>query len=266
MPEPSLIDQIVADAVARGYHPRSDSQSGAQSKRIVRDLLDGCQILAKRARTGELVVRYTHHQRVAHEDWKIDIALGTKAGKPIARDDDDIEIGPPAIIQIAIELKSIWTEHGKAQKNRFRDFSAFHGHAHRYDAKTVAAAFLAVNSSNKFYSPLNRKRDQADGGPVTRHGGVRGNGKEAARKSVELFRSIHLRNGEHDVPGLEALAVAVIEHDNFQMMPPELLAKVGPAQTSRPVYGPPAPQPGDPLHYETFLQRICAQYRSRFSD
>ena len=66
-----------------------------------------------------------------------------------------ITFAPPVIIQIAIELKGVMTEHGKARRNRLRDFGAFLGHAHRYDPKAVVAAFLAVNSADWFYSQLN---------------------------------------------------------------------------------------------------------------
>lgn len=259
MPDQSLIDAIVSHAAAHGYHPRSDKQSGAQSRAIVRDLLDRCPLLRERAQAGDLVVQYTHHQQVGHEDWKIDVALGTGAGRqPPAL--GDITIAPPVLIQIAIELKSVWTEHNKAMRNRFRDFGAFHGHAHRYNQNVVAAAFLVVNSSDSFYSPLNAGRAE----PVTKHGGAAGNGKTAARKTVDLFRSIHLRNSAADLSGLEALAVAVIDHDNFNLMSDAIRAGYGEARPSRAVDGPPAPKVGDPLHYETFLQRICEQYRARF--
>ena len=54
-------------------------------------------------------------------------------------------------IQIGMELKLIYTEHKKARKNRMRDFNAFHGSAHAYDLKTVAAAFLVVNAAEWFF-------------------------------------------------------------------------------------------------------------------
>jgi len=50
---------------------------------------------------------------------------------------------------VAIELKSIFTEHGKARRNRLRDFSAFHNYAHSYGPKTIAWAFLLINAAEK---------------------------------------------------------------------------------------------------------------------
>lgn len=264
MPKETLGEIVVRDAKERGYHPRSDRQSAAQSQKIVADLLEGCPALAERALRGEIVVQYTHHQRVGHEDWKIDIAIGTKAGVPVAPSGAPISMEAPAIVQIAIELKSIWTEHGKARKNRFRDFTAFHGHAHRYDPKTVSGAFLIVNCSNVFYSPLNRGRADEMGGPITRHGTRSKDGKATAKAAVELFRSIHLRHSENDLPGLEAMGIIVVEHDNFNVLPDELRSQFGTGIPTRAVDGFPAPQVGDPLHYQTFLQRICNQYRARF--
>jgi hypothetical protein len=226
----------------------------------VRDLLDRCPLLRERALAGDLVVQFTHHQQVGHEDWKIDIALGTGAGRqpPMV---GGITTAPPVLIQIAIELKSVWTEHNKAMRNRFRDFGAFHGHAHRYNPNVVAAAFLVVNASDRFYSPLNVGRAE----PITKHGGATANGRAVARKTIDLFRSIHLRNSATDLPGLEALAVAVVDHDNLNLMPAEMRERYGEPTPSSVVQGAPAPKVGDPLHYETFLQRICEQYRARFA-
>jgi hypothetical protein len=114
-------------------------------------------LIAERAASGRIVASLRHHQQVGQDDWVIDIAIGTCAGVPAPPSDaDSIRLSPPVIIQIAVELKSVLTEHGKARRNRLRDFAAFHGHGHTYDPHTVVAAFLVINSSDLFYSPLNR--------------------------------------------------------------------------------------------------------------
>ena len=152
----SIEELIVAEVAATAYHPRTSKHSDAQSLVIIRDLLAACPILANRASTGELVGKLRHHQQVGHSDWVIDIALGTPPGLPEPpKEGDLIRLTEPTLIQIAIELKSIWTEHGKARKNRLRDFEAFHSYAHEYSKRTVAAAFLVVNAAEIFLSPLN---------------------------------------------------------------------------------------------------------------
>lgn len=158
---------------------------------------------------------------------------------------------------MAIELKSIYTEHGKARRNRLRDFNAFHGYAHQYNPKTIAAAFLVVDAARYFYSPLRRPDD------ITEHGGRAHNTTKLATECVGLFRTIHLRNSASDQPGLEAIGVVVIEHDNLASHPePKTVAHHHSQTRIAPV--PPSLRVGDPLHYQTMIQRICVEYNQRF--
>src|SRR3972149_3061791 len=152
--------ELVAHLQQGGYHPRTSKHSDFQSLIIVRDLVAQCDLIGRRAAMGEIVAKLRHHQQVGHADWVIDIAIGTCAGapKPPATG-APITMGAPVIIQIAIELKSIWTEHGKARLNRLPDFNSFHGYAHQYSPGTVAAAYLVVNSATHFWSPLRPAAD-----------------------------------------------------------------------------------------------------------
>lgn len=253
------IEQVIEqDLSVHGYHPRTSSHSDRQSHQIVLDLLGACPPMAKRALDGRLVAKLRHHQKVGHDDWVIDLALGTPAGAPVPPEPGQlIRFAPPAIIQVAIELKSIFTEHGKARRNRLRDFNAFHSYAHSYDPRTIAGAFLIVNAAEHFYSPLRRPDD------ITRHGTKTRSARDVAGESVRLFRTISLRNSIQDPPGLEAIAVLVIEHDNLGIHPdaPRYQSLRRPTQVLR---GSPAPTIGDPLNYQTFVQRICAQFSQRF--
>jgi hypothetical protein len=216
-PGGSIEELIVAEVAATAYHPRTSKHSDAQSLIIIRDLLASCPIMAKRASTGELVGKLRHHQQVGHSDWVIDIALGTAPGAPEPpKEGNLIRFTEPTLIQVAIELKSIWTEHGKARKNRLRDFEAFHSYAHDYSKKTVAAAFLVINAAELFLSPLNlNARDRE---PITRHRQRAASTLEIVKRTVEIFRSIHIRDSDTDTAGLEALGVVVIEHDNLNYL------------------------------------------------
>lgn len=151
-----ITEEFAAYLAEKGYDPRSSRHSDFLSEIIVRDLVAACPLIAERAARGQIVANLRHHQQVGQDDWVIDIAIGTCAGPPIRPSDPDlIRTDPPVIIQIAIELKGVITEHGKARRNRLRDFGAFHGHGHIYDPRTVVAAFLVINSADLFYSPLN---------------------------------------------------------------------------------------------------------------
>ena len=137
-----IADEFSAYLAEKGYEPRSSRHSDFLSEIIVRDLVSNCPLIAERAASGQIVANLRHHQQIGQDDWVIDIAIGTCAGVPepsIATGPGlrTIRMAPPVIIQIAIELKSVITEHGKARRNRLRDFGAFHGHGHTYDPRTV---------------------------------------------------------------------------------------------------------------------------------
>lgn len=254
----SLEEGIIADLTEHGYHPRTSKHSDLQSDLIINDLLQHCPLLKERAGTGAVVVKLHHHQRVGYADWMIDIAIGSCAGHPHAPPDGQmIRYTEPAIIQIAMELKSIFTEHKKARKNRLRDFNAFHGYAHHYDPRTVASAFLVVNCSEYFFSPL---RDAAD---ITKHGGPKVSSKQIAQDTINIFRTIPLRNNQNDPQGLEAIGVIALEHDNL-IRHPDSGAHRALRRPTRLLTQQPAPQVGDPLHYQTMIQRICQQYSMRY--
>lgn len=264
----SIEEIIAAEVAATAYHPRTSKHSDNQSLVIIRDLLQACPSMAARAAKGELVAKLRHHQQVGHNDWVIDIALGTPAGSPQPPDASElIRLTAPALIQIAVELKSIWTEHGKARKNRLRDFNAFYGYARQYNPKTVAAAFLVVNAAELFLSPLNLgARDRE---PVTWHRQRGKQSQQLVKETIDIFRSLHLRNSTSDPEGLEALGVVVIEHDNLILQGRPQYANIfeqyrhlqKPTQIAR---VPPGLRVGDPLHYSTMIQRICNSYNDRF--
>lgn len=265
----SIEELIVAEVAAEAYHPRTSKHSDTQSLLIIRDLLASCPLIGARARSGEIVAKLRHHQQVGHNDWVIDIALGTPAGKPVPPSSSDlIRLTPPALIQIGIELKSIWTEHGKARKNRLRDFNAFHSYAKQYNPKTIAAAFLVVNAAGHFLSPLNLNSPKRE--PITLHRQKAKATAQVVKETIDVFRSIHLRNSVTDPDGLEALGVVVVEHDNLNFLDgrpeyAEMLNKYASIrQATRVASIPPGLRVGDPLHYSAMIQRICNAYNDRF--
>jgi hypothetical protein len=272
----AITDDLVQHLMQNGYHPRSSRHSDFLSSVIIRDLIERCPAIKAKAARGEIVAKLHHHQMVGTDDWQIDIAIGACAGNPVPptslaellglanashTEPPSITFAPPVIIQIAIELKGVMTEHGKARRNRLRDFGAFLGHAHRYDPKAVVAAFLAVNSADWFYSQLNLGKTVRS--ELTRHGGKGRNGRQVAKDVVDLYRSIYLRHSPEDRPGLDGIGVIAVEHDNVASHPdPSRYASMHQPTTAAPA--PPAPAPGDPLHYEAMLQRICNAYTARF--
>jgi hypothetical protein len=223
-----------------GYHPRSNRHGNALCALVLADLLARCPKLAEDARTGKIVYDIQRRVIVGSSEWNIDLVLGPPASGTGATRVDAIRKEAPSTIRIAIEAKTIMTKHGNARRNRQRDLDSFHQFVHRYDPGAIAAALTVVNLASRFKSPLVRK--------VTQHRNVR----MLVDESLRLLRALPTRSAPSDPAGLECNGAIVVEHDNIKMKKTALVTT------------PPAPQVGDPLHYDAFLQRICDRYAQRW--
>lgn len=237
------------------YHPRSDAHSNAICLGILDDLLDHCDSLSARARSGAVVAKLNHTVTVNYQRWNIDLALGPPAGAPKqASFGETITFQTPSLVEIAVEVKGVMTEHGKARHNRLRDLQAFHHHAHVYNEDVVAIGVVVVNVAPVFWSPTRHSSD------VTIHSNI----DQLGAETVSLFRNLPLRNSPSDGPGLEAACVLVVKHDN--LLKNEALPEGAPIPVeSTLVTKPPAPPIGDPLHYSTMIHRACRAYRDRWT-
>lgn len=225
-----------------GYHPRSDKHSNALAAAVVADLLDGCAPIRERARSGELVYDINRKIYTGTADWNIDLVLGAPPGGPVAPPANGIARTPPSTIQIGVEIKAVMTEHKKAIRNRKRDFEAHHDHVHRYNDRAIAGGLMLINGAASFRSPLRAL------GITTKHR----NPEALVRMCIDQMRAVTTRRGLQ-ATGLDAMGVLVIEYPNL------------PDAKARYVTTGAAPQVGDPLHYDAFIQAICGHYRDRFS-
>jgi hypothetical protein len=142
-------------------------------------------------------------------------------------------------VQIAIELKTVMTEHRKAVKNRKRDFEAHHDHVHRYNQRAIAGGVMVINSATTFKSPLVDH--------VTHHR----NPDLLVRHCIEQMRAVSQRSDTRGT-GLDAKGVIVVSMDNQNITKARYV--------SRGV----APRVGDPMHYDAFVQTICSLFTDRF--
>lgn len=224
-----------------GYHPRSNAHGNALCRLVLSDLLTFCPRLAEHAGAGTLVYEINRKIIVGSSEWNIDLILGPPAGIAQApKPPPLIRQASPATIRIAVEAKTIMTEHGKARRNRQRDLDSFHQFAHRYDPETVAAGLTVVNIAGRFRSPL---RPQ-----VSVHRNIEG----LVRETLTLLRILPTRAAPSEGAGLEANGAIVVEHDNVDPQETRLVTRL------------PAPQVGDPLHYDAFLRRVCDRYSQRW--
>jgi hypothetical protein len=225
------------------YHPRSNKHSNALATAIVEDLLSTCDPMAAEAQNGRIVYDLNMDLRVRTATWNVDLVLGTPA-RPVHASDALIARGTPATVRVAIEIKSVMTEHRKAVKNRKRDFEAHHEHVHNYNPRAIAGGIMVVNASARFSSPLRRD--------LTVHGD-----KPTIDRIVEHclneMRNVAESSGRSPY-GMDAKGTLVIDFDNIN------------PSAGRYVTRPPAPQAGDPLHYDSFIQKVCEEYSHRFGN
>jgi hypothetical protein len=227
---------------SHGYNSRKSDHGDAVAEVLLEDLLAHCRHLTAHAASGEVV----YEQKVEIHSgqgggWNIDLVIGEAAGAPTPPPPGvPIKRERPSTIRIAVEVKAIMTAHSANRLNRRRDMEAMHEHVHNYDPRAIAAGIIVANIATKFSSSLR-------GGAVTTHRKP----EVRVQKIVEVMRQIPVRTAPVGV-GMEAMCVLVVDYENVTGAPASIHATK------------PAPQVGDPLHWDAFVQRVCQQYRQRW--
>jgi hypothetical protein len=226
----------------QGYHSRSNKHSNALAEAMVADLMNCCPAMARKARQGRLVYHLNFTINAGTSDWNVDLVLGAPPpGTQPPQGGALIGKALPSTVQVAIEIKSVMTEHHKAIRNRKRDLEAHHEHVHRYNNRTIAGGVFVINQAETFQSPLRPA--------VTRHQ----NPRALVEHCIRQVRSIASRPGLQG-DGLEAKAVMVVDMDNQTYAETAFVTQA------------PAPPVGDPLHYDAFIQSLCSLYAERFPE
>lgn len=235
MPLPESFIQHLRDS---GHHPRSDKHSNALAAAIVQDLVARCAVIAQQAQAGTLVYELNRDLRFGTSTWNVDLLLGSP-GAPIDTRGASISPSTPATVRIAVEIKGVMTEHRKAVKNRKRDFEAHHEHVHNYNRHPIAGAVMVINAAGRFKSPLRP-------GPT-----VHATPSRLVEHCITEMRNV-TESGGGSAYGMDAKCAIVVDFDNVHL------------DAGHYASAPPAPQPGDPLHYDSFIQKLCDEYGERF--
>lgn len=209
---------------------------------LLRDLLISCEPFCLAAQKRRILYKLNQViDKGSPTQWNLDLVVGPPSEKvqQHLESKDTILLGDPTDIWLAIDAKTIMTEHGKARRNRQRDLNSLHDILHRKNPRTIVGGLLVVNIATSFKSPLRAN--------ITLHKNV----ERLVRETIDLFMGLPL--AKRDRNGLDALGVIVVSHTNI------------PGDLSKLVTGSPAPQPGDSLHYLTFLDDICRAFKQRFS-
>lgn len=229
------------------YHSRSDAHSKQLCEFVVDDLLETCELIREHAAKGRLVygINYPH----AWPNGKrktLDLAIGlttADVGPPSGRIHKVRRSGIRRVL-ISLEAKTTATEHHKSEPRAYSELNDAHTIVHQGSRDTIATGINVINIATTFVSPLRQRPDQPI--KITHH-----NQPAAAASMVEHLRKLPRRRGIDDV-GLDAYTSVVIDMNNQGHV--ELWTAE------------PAPQPGGPDHYDTFLADICRAYAERYGD
>jgi hypothetical protein len=239
MPLPS---SFLAHLRAAPYHPRSDKHSNSLASAIVTDLVAACSPLAAAAADGKVVWETNFDLIYGTATWNTDLVIGEPPPGTASPEDVPIRKTAPSSVHIAIEIKGVMTEHRKAVKNRKRDLESHHTHVHNYNKNAIAGGVMVLNIAERFKSPLRAKDD------ITIHR----NPKALIEHCMAEAQAISVRGGATGY-GLDAKCVIIVDDDNIDVTATKYLEL------------PPAPQIGDPMHYDAFIQRLCAEWSARFA-
>lgn len=242
MPHTYADERIARWLEKNGYHPRSDKHGKALCDYFLDDLLYECEPLRKASKSGEVVydTDYTVGEGTALK-WTIDLVIGTPVSKPLLAQERGIARGVPNEILLAIDAKSVMTEHGKARRNRQRDINSLWQIMKHHYPNSVTGGILLVNIADTFKSPLRDKDD------ITTHRNV----ARLVEGTIQLFREVDRSKPEGN-GGIEAIGVIVVDHTNL------------PNNQTRFVTDSPAPREGDIVHYRKFIRLIAEALELRY--
>lgn len=235
--------EIAAYLGANAYHPRSSKHGDALCSFFLADLIATCPALRNAAARRSIVFQRNYTiDPDSPTRWNVDLVVGPP--QAAVAGSDPIVRADPREIWIAVDAKTIMTEHGKARRNRQRDLNSFQDIMHRRHARTIAAGLVLVNLSPKFQTPLARRS-----GGLNVHKNV----ERLVAEIVTMLSGLPRAQAAGAGQGIEALGVIVVSHSNLPGEPTTLIT------------APPAPAPGSALSYSRFVDEGCKAFTSRFT-
>ncbi len=226
---------------ASGYDSRSNKHSNALAEAVLADLLRSCSAVAKDAASGELVYQLNMKLQFGAATWNTDFVLGVPA-EHAPPPDGRIRRATPASVRLALEIKSVMSSHRNAIQNRKRDFEAHHEHVHNYNRRAIAAGLMVINTNPTFVSSVRISPLRPAQATVF---------QKTLEFCVQQMRSVTSSGGPSQ-HGIDAQGLILLD------LPDQA------ASGARYFESPPAPRPGDPLHYDSFIHKICEEYAARF--
>lgn len=271
---PDIVVRTISVPTPKGkklwqYHSRSDHHSKVACWAILFDLLNHSALLREHVASGRIGFGVNHEMRDfrTRRKKKLDLVLSTPRTEQAKRRPatmeslatkwniqlTDVEAKalsklpvlaetPVGNVHVALEAKAAMTEHGKAESRLYDELNSSHDAVHGAAEMAIAAGFVMVNMGVEFISP---GRGTYEIPIISKH--------DQPRVTASLIAKVLEipRRSTSSAVGFDALGIVVVEAKNDKS-PVRLVTK------------PPAPAPGDPVHYDSMIGRIIQLYEARF--
>lgn len=238
-------DERIAEWLTENsYHPRSPAHGSASCLYLLDDLLHESEAFREAARAGRLAFQEDFTVGTGDSSWNTDLVVGPPTEDVRSKLEGDRQIAEAKLdeVWLAVDAKSVMTEHQKARRNRQRDINSFADIMHRHYPGVVTGGVLLINVADRFKSPL---RDEGD---VTEHDRI----EELVSGTVDIFRDVERADGEVS-PNVDAVGCVVVDHTNLDD-----------GDETDLVTDDPAPQSDDPVYYRNFVDLLVETFETRF--
>lgn len=269
----SLAQALIRDKYGNQwqYHSRSDRHSKVACWGVAFDLFQTSSLLRRHIEEKKVVLGVNHTMRDFGTGRKkdLDLVLARPGGDidekrtfrslvdkydisltPEQEDRLDLlpdcSIAPVGAVLVALEAKATMTAHIRALPRLYDELNSSHLCVHGASSQALAVGFVMVNASDNFASSDMNKGDLSSGLMFTSEPQPK-SVRRVLEKVAEMPRRSNVREN-----GFDGVGVVVIEGQN-DGSPFELVSDD------------PAPQPGDPFHYDGMISRMANEYDTTFA-
>ena len=269
----SLRRALIADKYGNTWqhHSRSDRHSKVACWGVAFDLFRTSSLLRRHVAEGKVVIGINHTMTDFGTSRKkdLDLVLARPAGSidesvtfaglaqhyNVELTDEqrrrltelpDCPMGPVGAVLVALEAKATMTAHIRALPRLYDELNSSHLCVHGASTQALAVGFVMVNASDTFASSDMNKGDLSRGLNFTTEPQPRSVERVLA-KLAEIPRRSNVRDN-----GFDGIGVAVVNGRNDGT--PYTL------ETAMP-----APQPGEPFHYDGMIARMVNEYDTTFA-
>ncbi|HVX17912.1 MAG TPA: hypothetical protein VHA73_07750 [Acidimicrobiales bacterium] len=270
----ALRDATIADKYGNRwqYHSRSDRHSKVACWGIGLDLLSSSALLRRHVAEGKVILGVNHTMRDFGTGRKkdLDLVLARPEGEPdrritfgqlaerysiplsarqrmILEELPELPVAPVGAVLIALEAKATMTAHIRALPRLYDELNSSHLCVHGASRQALAIGFAIINASGRFASSDMNKFDLSKADRVFTEEPQPRSLVRTLEKIAEMPRRSNTRE-----TGFDGVGVVVIDGPND-------------GTPFRLVTAAPAPQPGEPFHYDGMIARMANEYDTSFS-